>query len=531
MYRVVISNDGNETEIHSPYTNDLKLLVGIIKKGINTFESFDFSILPNNPGIGKLRPFKTLVNVIDTIQDKDIFRGQLLIPSNSMESDGTFGYDYVCASTLSFLQDSIQDYAKIQNTSPEQFFRYLIDVHNSKVKEPHKKFVVGRVNVTNSTDNVYRYVDETKTTYETIKEKLIDRIGGEIQVRYENGINYIDYLVEIGHVSETTIEVEKNMISFSKQVDPTDVVTVFKPRGARPETTGEEQEGDYNAAEPRLTISSINGGKDYILASQDLIDEFGYKEGSISYDDINNAQILLTRGNQFMASQKAALVKYTLSAVDLSLLGIDPESYEIGNYYPVKNRYMGIEENLRTVGVTLDIINPEISSMTIGDKAKSLSQYQKEANEISRNYKEIQQNVINLSNSNIALNKSLEKTKEDLTNVMNQLTEVDFENLPEELKGISAQLVDIKQELNDLDIPVYGPVTVEVAGLMIPEDKTKLDNLSDNVATTTKNGLMSKEDKTSLNKTVADIGNKALLTTVNKTDLVAAINELNAKLT
>ena len=56
MYQVLIKDGpkGDELEIHSPFSNDLKLDKGSIKKGINTFDSFNLSFLPNNPAFGKL---------------------------------------------------------------------------------------------------------------------------------------------------------------------------------------------------------------------------------------------------------------------------------------------------------------------------------------------------------------------------------------------------------------------------------------------------------------------------------------------
>lgn len=510
MYQVKIYNDGEETEIHSPYPNKIKLLQGSnIKKGINTFDSLEFSLLPDNPGFQKLRPMNTLITVLDTLRNKEVFRGRILIPANQMNEDETFEYSYICASVLSFLQDSIQNYAKIQNTTPEQFFRYLIDVHNSKVKEPYKKFVVGKVTVTNSTDNVYRYVDETKTTFETIKEKLIDRIGGELQVRYENGINYIDYLETAGKRSETTIEVEKNMLSFSKEIDPTDVITVFYPRGARPETEGDTQpEGDYNAAEPRLTISSVNNGKDYLLASQEMINEFGYVDGSEAYDGINEPQLLKTRGQQFLDTQKAALVKYQLKAVDLSLLNIDPETYEVGNYHTVRNKYLGVDEVLRIEGMTIDIINPEVSSLTIGDKTKSLSDYQREVNAANRAYKELQNSVTELSKSNIKLGNSLKLAREDLNKIQEDLLSVDISNLPTEFQNIANQIAGLQSLMNDIEaavgeIPIYLPATSISDGLLTSELYMKLVGIQ--LATKLIDGLMSKEDKTKLDSFPADL--------------------------
>lgn len=232
MYRVKIYNNNESTTIQEPLADDVRLLSGSLKKGINTFSSYEFSMLPNNPGLGKIKNRQTLISIIDSLNGKEVFWGQVLSPTDSMDSDGGFNYEYMCADGLSFLQDSIQDYYKAQNMTPNAFFRYLIDVHNSKMVESYKKFTVGTVNVTNSTDNVYRYVDETATTWATIQDKLVSRLGGEIVFRRVNGVNYVDYLVEGGKTSETTIELTKNMLSFSRNIDPTEVVTVFKPRGA-----------------------------------------------------------------------------------------------------------------------------------------------------------------------------------------------------------------------------------------------------------------------------------------------------------
>jgi len=517
MYQVKIYNNGTETEIHSPKPNRIKVLEGSnIKKGINTFESFELSILPDNPGFQKLTPMQTLITVQDTLRNKEVFRGRVLIPSNEMNEDESFNYDYVCASVLSYLQDTIQDYAKIQDTSPADFFIYLINVHNSKTRENHKKFTVGTIDVTNNTDNVYRYVDETKTTWETIKEKLIDRIGGEVRVRYENGINYIDYLKVAGKKSKTTIEVEHNMLSFNKEIDPTEVITVYYPRGARPEST---QSGasvdDYNAAEPRLTIESVSGGKGYLLATQEMINEFGYIEGSGTYDGISNAQILKTRGQQFLDSQKAALVKYQLQALDLSLLDIDPETFEVGNYHEVKNKYLGVRENLRIEGITLDIINPEVSSLTIGDKTKSLSDYQKEVNAANRAYKEIQNTIAEISRNNITLGASLKQAKEDLAGIQQNLVDVDLNNLPTELQNIVLQLDTIQGTVSDIElavgeIPIYLPASSTNNGLLTSELFMKLSSIQ--LATKLIDGLLSKEDKKKIDEIPLDL--KARLETL-----------------
>ncbi|MFL2124072.1 phage tail spike protein [Marinilactibacillus psychrotolerans] len=484
MYRVTIYNDGIPTTIQEPLSTTVKLISGQVKKGINSFSSLELSMLPNNPGVNKMRNRQTLINVVDSINGEEVFWGQVLSLTDSMDSNGTFNYEYLCADGLSFLQDTIQDYAMIQNTTPEEFFRYLIDTHNEKVRDDFKRFTVGQVTVTNSTDNVYRYVDDTATTWQTIKDKLIDSLGGEIVFYRQGGVNYIDYLEQGGEQSETTIELSKNMISFSRNIDPTEVITVFKPRGARQESTG----GDYQASQPRLTIASVNGGLDYLLASQALIDEFGYVEGSIAYDDITTPQALKTRGQQFLNAQKAALVKYNVSAVELSLLGLELNRFKVMNSYRTVNSVFGLNEYLRVVGMTIDLVNPQVSNLTIGDKQKSLSEYQSENNRRNRNVADVEETITNLVNN---YNQQVAQISQNFQTVFTDLNDPD---------GIKDKLDEVQQQLNNLVIPTYEVATTTTNGLMSSTDKVKLNGLQNyDLATESINGLMSAIDKAKLN--------------------------------
>ena len=266
MYRVEIENNGEATTIHSETAMDYKniplLTAGQIKTGINTIATFDFNYLNNNPAYGRLLPLKTLIKVTDTLKNKVVFRGRVLSPTDSMESNGAFSYSYTCESELAYLQDSVQKWFKAQNMTITQFLTYLLNIHNAQV-ESYKRFFIGNVTVVNNTDNIYYYVDDSTSTLDTIKDKLLSRLGGELQIRRENGVNYLDYLVEIGKHSDTKIELGKNMISVSKSMDPTEVITRIFPRGIHLES---DEEMNTDSSQPRLTIESVNGGLDYIDA-------------------------------------------------------------------------------------------------------------------------------------------------------------------------------------------------------------------------------------------------------------------------
>src|SRR5699024_695621 len=107
--------------------------------------------------------------------------------------------------------------------------------------------------VTNPTDNVYRYLGY-ENTYETIKDKLIKRLGGYIQARREVDGLYLDYLEEVGeYIESTPIRLSHNMQSIDYEVDPTEIVTRLVPLGERIES---EDEDAADASEARLTIES-----------------------------------------------------------------------------------------------------------------------------------------------------------------------------------------------------------------------------------------------------------------------------------
>lgn len=484
MYQVLIKNGpkGDELEIHSPFSNDLKLIEGVIKKGINTFDSFNLSFIPNNPAFGKMKPLTTLIRVFDSQLNKNIFKGRVLIPTDQMESTGEFNCSYTCASDLSYLQDTVQKYAKIQNTTPEQFFRYLIGIHNAQAEE-HKRFIVGIVTVTNSTDNVYRYVDDMATTWETIQDKLISRIGGEIRVREVNGVNYIDYVTEIGEHVDTTIELSKNLISISKSVDPTEICTRLFPRGKRLEGT---EETSSDASQPRLTIASVNNGKEYIDAPQALIDEFGVMEKTKEWSEVTQPQILLSKGIEFLNSQKSALTQYRISALDLSLIDLDVRRFEVGNYHFLRNAVMGIDEELRIVGIGIDIINLSTSDLTFGDRFLTLSQYQNEmnkknnalndlaskANSLSRITSKLSETTTNLGNELTNSNKIITEQQQQIAEMNKRIENLENGTNPQEI----GKIIDVSEHQGQIDWAKVKGDNIELAIIRVQDGSSYVDN-------------------------------------------------------
>ena len=157
--------DDGEVVLNSPnvgYNN--RLLAATVTKDISSYDSFTFSILPNHKYYNDLNIYSTFVKVYRPVEnDKLIFEGRIINISDSMDESGVLTKEVTCEGLEGFLHDSMQLFGEYHDMSPKDFLQKLIDIHNTQV-DSFKKIILGTVNVTNYTDNVYRYTDDDKDT-------------------------------------------------------------------------------------------------------------------------------------------------------------------------------------------------------------------------------------------------------------------------------------------------------------------------------------------------------------------------------
>lgn len=504
MYSVFIRNDpeGEESEIHSPYVNNLKVYDARVVKDVDSINSFLFSIFPNHEYFNELKPFKTFIEVWNVQENKRVFKGRLLDYTDRMDSNGAAYKDMTCEGELAYLHDSVQDYGRWQNMTPREFFTELIKVHNAQVEE-YKRFEIGEVNVTNSTDNVYRYTDDSMDTYETIKDKLIDRIGGELQVRYEDNRRFIDYVIQTGSKGNQKIELTKNLRSFSRKIDPSELITVLKPLGERIEN----EEGITDASAPRVTIESVNNGSPF-LEDTSKMQQFGIKRQAMVWEDISDPSILLRRGREFLQEQKTTLNQYQVTALDLAPLELDVDSFENGWTYDTYNPLLGIDEELRVVGQTVYINDPAQSSLTIGDKLFSQEEFNQALLKSTRTIEEVR-------NETRAQARTIQRLRDDITlkveTLETQLSEIDTSGIPaleEAVDEIISAVLELSDVVESIELP--GLATEETDGLLSSMDKQKLNRIEVDESTNLnemreKLQLLQVTDQVDLNQLVADV--------------------------
>lgn len=154
-------------------------------------------------------------------------------------------------------------------------------------------------------------------------------------------------------------------------MDPNEIITILKPRGARIEAP-EGETSDVSM--PRITIEKVNNGRDYLIDEQKRA-RFGSIAGSVVWDDVHEPDILLAKAKQWLASQKVSTNQFQISAVDLFPIGLAVDQFEVGNWHVVKNKWLGLDENIRIVGMQLKLNELEKSTLTFGNKLKTQEQY------------------------------------------------------------------------------------------------------------------------------------------------------------
>lgn len=352
----------NEAILHvSDVNSKSRLSAGKIVEEVGQIPSFSFTIPPVNPLFSsELHDRKDIISVKNILTDKMEFKGVLMFHEQSMDSSGKLCIKASAEGFLGYLCDSIQLYRHYENTTAVDFLTSLLEVHNSQVSA-EKKLYLGICDITNA-DYTGSKTTAYRTTLEEIRVNLIERIGGEIQVRKVGDRLYLDYLERIGMESSTAVELAKNMKSLDVKIDSTNIITRLIPLGT--------QINDETAE--RLTIESVNDGKPYI-DDENAIKKFGIIAGTAEFDDITLPENLLASAKEYLRNNNRILKSYEAQILDLSVLYSYHQSIECGNTYTFKNAFFGLDEPLRIMKKTTDIYKPYSPVVQIGDKTESIT--------------------------------------------------------------------------------------------------------------------------------------------------------------
>lgn len=359
MLTAKIINDGVGLELHGEHQH---LSSGSIVKAVNAIDTFTFSMLPSNQCFDQIQEFSTLVKVWNEHKKRYDFQGRAFFPTSSMTSEGLLARQIVCEGFLAFLCDSCQKYVAEQEWEAETLLAHILTCHNSQLEE-YKHISIGTVNVVGTVTTAI----DRENSWDSIQNKLIANLGGEINLRVEDDGLYLDYLQRIGETKETAIALSHNMKAIEQERDPSEYVTRLIPLGQKLEDS-----------EERVTIATANNGVEYI-DDEAAKAKYGIRVDYVEFDEISDPAELKAAGKAWMAENNRIKVKYSITALDLSLLGLDVDDFELYNSHPIQNRLLGIGDTARIIRKTTDVCDPARSAIEVGENFKTFSDLQREA--------------------------------------------------------------------------------------------------------------------------------------------------------
>lgn len=353
MYKIYAINNGTRLQLHDSDPSSKLKCLGTGKEAVNSVDSFELTLYPDNPGYNVIVPMQTMIEVIRESDSKRRFRGRALKPTGEMSQNGVVLRKFVFEGELSYLWDSVQSYHTANSVS-EMFTMMLAD-HNAQMPTD-KKIYVGQII---ATSGARRHTWHYEKTMQAIQDYIRD-YGGEIRLRYGNDDKmYLDYTSSVWDAgSDTKIELAVNMQSICWTVDPTVVASGIYPVGAKLHDDGTSAE--------RLELHEV-------IWNADLIAKYGKVVTVVEWDDVTQASNLRTKATQWLANQSGELHQYSVQAVDLSKIDHTFDEFEVGTQYAVVNPLIGLDDVIRCIGKTWSINDITTDRLTFGDKYETLT--------------------------------------------------------------------------------------------------------------------------------------------------------------
>lgn len=403
-------------------------ITGSISQEVGAIHSFSFEILPENIGFDLIQSRKTIIRATNTTTGRTEFSGRVLLGSETMSNTGLVSKSVTCESFLGYLCDSVQPYKAEELYTLNDFIDLVLTNHNDRV-EQSKWIFRGNVDVdVAGTGQVYKGL-QYQTTFETLKSKLVDIYGGELEIVEVDGIMYLNYLKQIGTTRATEIELGRNMQSASREVSPLNIVSRITPLGAKLKMTVENEDGSITEqeTEERLTLKGFTTPEGVLMENEwvddeEKIDAIGVICGTLDCPDITEQINLYKRVKEFIANENRVNLSHTLTALDLREIGLDLDSLNCADSYPVENKLIGLDEILRITKKTIDINAPYKGSITIGEKKGTLSSIQATENEkINITLQQMQGNIQNVTNSANSVTSSHKQLATNLTQTISEI--------------------------------------------------------------------------------------------------------------
>lgn len=310
--------------------------------------TFSFTATIENVKHGK---FNKLIDYVDVYRNDDpipLFSGRI----TEIEKDFNLNENITCEGLLTILSDTIYR-PKTHEGTLHELVRDIIATHNEQV-DSLKQITIGTIFIPDT--DCYRAYENYETSISRLQD-LVNSYGGYLEIhKTVNGELELNWYADFIQGNTQGIDFGENLLdlTFAENVD--DIATIIVPLGAK------KDDGTF------VDISTVNDGKDYLVASDEYIQKYGYVMTVQQWDDVNVPSILKRKGQAWLSACLINKVTIDVTAVDLANVGYDYDNFKIGQ----KLKVTSIPHNLTGEWFncneqTIDCLHPENDTLSLGE--------------------------------------------------------------------------------------------------------------------------------------------------------------------
>lgn len=320
-----------------------EIVDGTISEAVGSASAATIKLPPSN--VMRDVPVKR-ASVISIRKDgAEVFRGSVVDTTTDLRGMRTYSID----SAMMWLADICKPPHTINAMAVSTYLGALVTQYNAGCLAG-KQIKLGKVGV--SLPSITMSASEYKSMLDLAKEAA-SVSGGELRIRYADGAVYLDCLASYDHRCSQTVELRKNLLGLTDEIDGADLVTRVYPVG---------KDG--------LTIEDVNGGQVYLVnAAAEAI--YGRIDGTLRADT-DDASALKATAASYLTQHSGLSRGIQVTAADLSAQDIMIEAFAIGDSVRVVSPPHGIDTIMQVSKLDTSLVGSK-SSMTIGWGKKSLT--------------------------------------------------------------------------------------------------------------------------------------------------------------
>lgn len=356
------------------------LTEGTLTLGVGTAGQLSMTLAAGHPMIPSMQARIGVVKVVELIgaSSATVFLGRIIRDTTHIDNSHT----YDCEGRLACLNDTAmrpfsfpQNYADdpdyqdavANNTVPAFWLGVLLEEHNNMCWDLDNEIQLGAVTVRGGS------FDRESDTWDTIWRVINDTLpgsslGGQLVMRYEGDIAYLDYLAEYTEPCGQAVAFSENLIDLTRKISSEDYFNALIPLGKDGMTCSAADPGYHTGASGRRYYK----GTFYIVTPEERDKGYGNVLRIVSWPEVESADDLVSKAVSYLDTS-VFIDELDVSAADIS--GIDGETpaFRLAHLLTIDDPPQDIRAAYAIVGLTIDILGDVETKLTLGTKGVTLT--------------------------------------------------------------------------------------------------------------------------------------------------------------